>query len=68
MTARKESGRGGARPGSGRPAELRDATRVTFHIEKADLDMLKRRAETAESTVGELLRAAAKAYLKGRRK
>jgi hypothetical protein len=69
MGAGKQKSRvGGARPGAGRPAELRDAKRLTFHIEEADLEKLRTEAEKSERTVGELLREAVKAYLKGRKK
>ena len=69
MTARKQKSRvGGARPGAGRPAELRDAKRLSFHIEESDLSALREEAAESERTVGEVLREAVKAHLGRRRR
>ena len=64
---RKSSNLGGARPGAGRPAELKDPKRVTFNLESKDHEALLRRAEREGRPVGELIREAVRRFLAGRR-
>ena len=67
--ARKTKGTlGGWRPGAGRKPVLKDRTRLTVHLEKADLETLQDKAQEKGISVGALIRQVVGSYLKrGRR-
>ena len=57
MAAKKSGkGRGGARPGSGRPSILKDRVRFMVHLERADLEALQEQADESEVSVGQVIR------------
>lgn len=49
----RSSNLGGARPGSGRPAELTDRSRLTLYIEQRTKDHLKAMASAINTAIGE---------------
>ena len=57
MASKKQKdGRGGARPGSGRPALLEDRVRFMVHMERSDLEALQQLADEDEVSVGQVIR------------
>jgi hypothetical protein len=57
MAAKKKvDGRGGARPGAGRPTVLKDRVRFMVHLERADLEALQELADEDEVSVGQVIR------------
>ena len=69
MAPRKQkTGRGGARPGSGRPALLRDRVRFMVHLERTDLEALQELADEDEVSVGQIIRDILSRSLRRRRR
>ena len=69
MAAKKTgSGRGGARPGPGRPSVLKDRVRFMVHLERADLEALQQQADEAEVSVGQVIRDILSRSLRRRRR
>jgi hypothetical protein len=64
---KKKTGRGGARPGSGRPSLLEDRVRFMVHLERADLEALQKQADEAEVSVGQVIRDILSRSLRRRR-
>ena len=64
----KGSGRGGARPGSGRPRLVRDPERIAVDLEKPDLDALRELAQQRETSVADLIRRAVTQFLRRARR
>lgn len=62
--AAKASGRGGARPGAGRPRVVQEPERVAVDFEKADLETLRKLAESRGTSVADLIRRAVGQYLR----
>ena len=55
---KKLTGRGGPRPGSGRPRIVRDPERIAVDLEKPDLDALRSLARDRGTSVANLIRRA----------
>ncbi len=69
VVARKAgSRRGGYRKGSGRKPIFERRARVTFDLERADLEALTDLADQREMSLSQLLRDAVKALLRRKRK
>ena len=69
MAAKKKSGgRGGARPGSGRPTLLQDRVRFMVHMERSDLEALQQLADEDEVSVGQVIRDILSRSLRRRRR
>ena len=58
-----QSGRGGARPGAGRPRVVSDPERIAVDLERADLDGLRVLAAKRGTSVADLIRRAVRRYL-----
>jgi hypothetical protein len=56
MAAQKQSGRGGARPGAGRPAIMQEPTPFTVTIDREDYDALAKIAEEQGVTLATVVR------------
>jgi hypothetical protein len=56
VAKKKASGRGGARPGAGRPAIMREPTPFTVTIDREDYDALAKIAEEQGVTLAALVR------------
>ena len=50
------SGRGGARPGAGRPSVFKDRVRFMVHLERTDLEVLQDQADASGVSVGQVIR------------
>lgn len=61
---RKGSGRGGARPGAGRPRVVEEPERIAVDFEKPDLDAVRELAERRRTSVADLIRRAVAQYLR----
>lgn len=64
---RKTSGRGGSRPGAGRKPELEEAVSVTLHLERPQIDHLRKIADEEDVSVASLIRAAVNRFLARRK-
>jgi len=65
VVARKSKSKwGGRRPGAGRKPTLKDPVSFTGDIERADLEQLESIAESRNTSVASLVRAAVAAYVK----
>ena len=67
MARRKKSTHGGARPGAGRTALLRDRVGLTVQFDGEVYKRLAKLAEKREKSIGSLVREAVRIYLKRRR-
>jgi len=65
---KKRSGPGGARPGAGRKPILRDRVRVTFDLEREDVDALREVAGKDRASVSSVIRDAVRAFLNRRKR
>jgi hypothetical protein len=63
----KEPRRGGHRKGAGRKPLFESRARVSFDLERADLDALASIAESKEVSLSQLLREAVKSMLRRKR-
>ena len=69
MGARKaKDGRGGARPGAGRPAMFREKTRVSLDLERKDFEDLQKIADRWGESVPAVIRRALQTLLKRHRR
>ena len=68
MPAKKGTGRGGFRPGAGRPRIVEDPERIAVDLERGDLDALRDLASDRETSVADLIRRAVSQYLKRARR
>ena len=64
MGAKKGSGRGGFRPGAGRPRIVQEPERIAVDLEKSELDALREIASRRETSVADLIRRAVSQFLK----
>ena len=64
----KKSGRGGARPGAGRPPLFKDRYDLTVRFERRELDRLVELATERGKSVAEVVREAVTSYLARRRR
>ena len=65
MPIRKtSSGRGGARPGAGRPRIVREPERIAVDLEKPQLDALRELASARETSVADLIRRSVAQFLR----
>ena len=62
--SRKKSGHGGARPGAGRPKEMKDAVGYRLQIEREDLEALRALSRNRKLPVAELIRRAIRTLLR----
>jgi hypothetical protein len=58
------TGRGGARPGAGRPRTVQEPARIAVDFEKPDLEALRALAERRGTSIAELVRRAVSQYLR----
>ena len=58
------SGWGGARPGSGRKAEIKDRVLRSISFERAEMNALEKIAARRGGSFSEIIRKASRAYLK----
>ena len=65
---RKKDGRGGARPGAGRPKVMKDAVPYTLDVGREDLDALRSLSRERKLPVAELIRRAIRTLLRRRGK
>ena len=63
-TPKKPTGRGGARPGAGRPRMVNDPERIAVDLEREDLDRLRQLAAERETSMAELVRRAVAQYIR----
>lgn len=68
VAGRKKTGRGGARPGAGRPALMRDPVVFSVTVERNDYDALSTEAESRGVTLATVVREALRAYARRRRR
>ena len=62
--ARKtRDGRGGTRPGAGRPRLIENPERITVDFEQEDLEAIRDLAERRDTSVAEMIRRAVRQYL-----
>ncbi len=59
----KGKGRGGARPGSGRPKLVQDPVKLAVEFERPDVEALRALAEKRGASLADLLRRALRQYL-----
>ena len=64
MPAKKGSGRGGFRPGAGRPRIVQEPERIAVDLEKSELDALREIASRRKTSVADLIRRAVSQFLK----
>ena len=65
---RKKSGHGGARPGAGRPKEMKNAVGYRLQIEQEDLEALRALSRERKLPVSELIRRAIRTLLRRQRR
>ena len=68
MPKRKGSGRGGFRPGAGRPRIVQEPERIAVDLEKSELDALRDLATRRETSVADLIRRAVSQFLRRARR
>ena len=69
MPARKaRDGRGGARPGAGRPPLFKDKVRISLDLERKDHEDLEKIAERWDESVAAVIRRALNTLLKRHRR
>ena len=61
--AKKRDGRGGARPGAGRPRVIEDKERITVDFDGEDLAAIRSLAEQRSTSAADLIRRAVRQYL-----
>ena len=60
----KRDGRGGARPGAGRPRLVQEPARIAVDFEKSDLEALRMLAGRRRTSIADLVRRAVSQYLR----
>ncbi len=66
MAAKRKSGRGGPRPGSGRPPILEEPVSYRVNLARSDHDALRDLAEETGVSAMELVRRAVRQFLRRR--
>ncbi len=64
----RRTGRGGARPGAGRPPLFEDKVRVAFDMERKDYEDLEKIAERWDESIPAVIRRALQTLLKRHRR
>ncbi len=67
-TRKRSTGRGGARPGAGRPAQFKDKVKVSFDMERKDYEDLQEIAHRWDQSVTAVIRRALQTLLKRHRR
>ncbi len=68
MPGKKSTGRGGFRPGAGRPRVVQEPERIAVDLEQPQLDALRELASERGTSVADLIRRAVSQYLKRARR
>ncbi len=68
MPEKKGTGRGGFRPGAGRPRVVQEPERIAVDLEQPQLDALRDLASERGTSVADLIRRAVSQYLKRARR
>ena len=68
MPEKKGAGRGGFRPGAGRPRVVQEPERIAVDLEQPQLDALRDLASERGTSVADLIRRAVSQYLKRARR
>ena len=68
MPEQKGTGRGGFRPGAGRPRVVQEPERIAVDLEQPQLDALRDLASGRGTSVADLIRRAVSQYLKRARR
>ena len=68
MPEKKGTGRGGFRPGAGRPRVIQEPERIAVDLEQPQLDALRELASERGTSVADLIRRAVSQYLKRARR
>jgi hypothetical protein len=64
MPEKKGKGRGGFRPGAGRPRVVQDPERIAIDLERPELEALRDLAAERETSVADLVRRAVSQFLR----
>ena len=67
-TRKRSTGRGGARPGAGRPAQFKKKVKVSFDMEQDEYEALREIAERWDEPVTSVIRRALGTLLKRHRR